>query len=140
MLTGERRLIYADSSALVKLIIDEPESAALERHLNGMPVLATSQIALVEVSRASGLANPSEEVRNEVEKLLASCMLVAVTGQLLRAARKLASAAVRTLDAIHLASALRIEADELLAYDARLLAAARNQGLEVATPLPDARV
>jgi uncharacterized protein len=120
----------------VKLVIEEPESVALQRHLEGDPVLATSQIAIVEVSRAITLANPSEEVRSEVDALLASCMLVAVTAQLLRNARNLASAAVRTLDAIHLASALRIEADELLAYDRRLLTAAREPGLAVASPRP----
>jgi uncharacterized protein len=45
---------------------------------------------------------------------------------------------VRTLDAIHLASALRIEADELLAYDRRLLAAASEHGLAVSSPAPAA--
>ncbi len=97
-------------------------------------MLATSRVAVVEVSRATALANPSQEVREEVDRLLASCMLVALTSQLLRSARKLAGAAVRTLDAIHLASALRIEADELLAYDRRLLAAAAEHGLNAASP------
>jgi predicted nucleic acid-binding protein len=73
-------------------------------------------------------------VQEEVDRLLSSCILIAVSTQLLRAARKLACAPVRTLDAIHLASALRIEADELLAYDRRLLAAARGRRLPVATP------
>jgi predicted nucleic acid-binding protein len=73
-------------------------------------------------------------VQEEADRLLSSCMLVAVSAQLLRAARRLASASVRTLDAIHLASALRIEADELLAYDHRLLAAAREQRLPIVTP------
>lgn len=97
-------------------------------------MLATSRIAIVEVSRATALANPSEEVRDEVDRLLASCMLVAVSSQLLRSARKLVAAPVRTLDAIHLATALRIEADELLAYDRRLLAAATEHGLTAASP------
>lgn len=97
-------------------------------------MLATSRIAVVEVSRATALANPSQEVREEVDKLLGSCMLVDVSPQLLRSARKLASAAVRTLDAIHVASALRIEADELLAYDRRVLAAATERGLTAASP------
>jgi uncharacterized protein len=61
-------------------------------------------------------------------------MLVAVSPQLLRAARELTSNTVRSLDAIHLATALRIEADELLAYDHRLLAAADEQGLQLASP------
>ncbi len=97
-------------------------------------MLATSQIATVEVSRATAIANPGPEVRDEVDRLLASCMLVAVTSQLVRSARALATTAVRTLDAIHLASALRIEADELLAYDRRLLAAAGEHGLTAVSP------
>jgi uncharacterized protein len=118
----------------VKLVIEEPESAALERYLEGGPLLATSRIALVEVLRATAIANPAPEVREEAEQLLASCVLVDVTEGLLRAAALLASAAVRSLDAIHLASALRVEADELVAYDRRLAAAAAARGLAVASP------
>lgn len=100
-------------------------------------MLVTSRIAVVEVSRATALANPSQRVIEEVDRLLSSCMMVAVSAQLLRSAGKLAAAMVRTLDAIHLASALRIEADELLAYDRRLLAAGTEQGLTVASPGTD---
>jgi uncharacterized protein len=133
-LSAERRLVYADSSALVKLVIEEPESAALDRHLAHRQVLATSRIAIVEVARATAIANPTPEARHETERLLASCMLVDVTDALLRSASALASAKVRTLDAIHLASALRIEADELLTYDRRLTEAAAERGLAVASP------
>ncbi|MGH2713104.1 MAG: type II toxin-antitoxin system VapC family toxin [Thermoleophilaceae bacterium] len=133
-MSAERRLVYVDSSALVKLVVEEPESAALEQHLADGPVLATSRIALVEVPRATGLANPAPEVRSETERLLASCLLVDVTDGLLRAAASHASASVRTLDAIHLASALRIEADELVAYDRRLAAAADQCGLAASSP------
>jgi predicted nucleic acid-binding protein len=97
-------------------------------------MLATSRIALVEVRRATAIANPAPEVQQDTERLLASCMLVDVTDELLRAAAALASAAVRTLDAIHLASALRIEADELVAYDRRLLEAAANRGVSASSP------
>jgi predicted nucleic acid-binding protein len=127
-------LVYADSSALVKLVIEEPESAALERHLDGAPVLATSRLALVEVPRATALANPAPEVQGETQSLLASCMLIDVSDGVLRAAAGLTSGSVRTLDAIHLASALRTEADELLAYDRRLAAAGAECGLAVASP------
>ena len=119
---------------MVKLVIEEPESAALANYLTSDCVLATSRLAEVEVSRATSLANPSPDVGEEVDRLLASCLLVSVSAQLLRSARRLASATVRTLDAVHLASALRIEADELLAYDHRLLAAAAEQGLTGASP------
>jgi len=96
--------------------------------------MATSRLAVVEVVRACKLANPSQDVREEADRLLSSCTLVAVSSQLLRAARKLTSSSFRTLDAIHLASALRIDADELLAYDHRLLTAAGEQGLRVVSP------
>jgi len=119
---------------LVKLVIEEPESAALESYLDDPPLVATSRIAVVEVPRATSLANPSDEVRAQTERLLASCMLVVVSAQLLSVARGLTSADVRTLDAIHLASALSIAADELVAYDHRLLRAAIEQGLAVASP------
>ena len=106
----------------------------LERHLADGPVLATSRIALVEVPRATAVANPAPEVRGEAERLLASCMLVDITDGLLRAAARLASPSVRTLAAIHLASALRIAPDELVAYDRRLVEAAAERGLAVARP------
>jgi predicted nucleic acid-binding protein len=118
----------------VKLVVEEPESAALERHLEGGPLIATSRIALVEVLRATALANPAPEVRRSAEGLLSSCMLVDVSDGLLRSAATLTSATVRTLDAVHLASALRIEPDEVVAYDRRLLGAAAEQGLAVSSP------
>jgi predicted nucleic acid-binding protein len=120
----------------VKLVIEEPESASLERYLrvHGGPLLAISQIAIVEVLRATGIANPAPEVREAAERLLASCMLIDVTDGLLRTAAGLASATVRTLDAIHLASALRVDADELVGYDRRLIAAAAARGLIVSSP------
>ena len=96
--------------------------------------MATSRIAAVEVPRAVRLANPSEAGQAAADDVLARCLLVSVTAPLLRQARSLASATIRTLDAIHLASALRLEADEFLAYDRRLLDAARSVGFEVASP------
>lgn len=73
-------------------------------------------------------------MQEEAQRLLTSCLLIDVTTELLRTATDLSSAAVRTLDAIHLASALRVEADELLAYDRRLVGAAAERGLDVSSP------
>lgn len=120
----------------MKLVIEEPESGALERHL-GLgegTALATSRIALVEVPRATGLANPAAEVRRETERLLGSCMLIDVSDGLLRAASRLTTRTLRTLDAVHLASALRIDADEILAYGRQLISAASERGLSVSHP------
>jgi len=115
-------------------VIEEPESRELEDHLADYVPLATSRIALVEVPRATGLANPAEEVQHEARRLLESCLLVAVTDRVLRSAAQLTSRELRTLDAIHLATALYVDADEIVAYDKRLLAAAGLHGLVVASP------
>lgn len=121
----------------MKLVIEEPESQALANHLRGRPTLATSRLAVVEVSRATALANPAAEVRRATARLLDSCVLVDLGRELLRAAARLTSRAVRTLDAIHLASALRVDADEFLAYDRILLAAAIQHGLLASHPGAD---
>jgi predicted nucleic acid-binding protein len=133
-LSAEQRLIYADSSALVKLIVDEPETEAVRAYLRLATSLITSRVATVEVTRAANLANPADDTRRAVDRLLRGCVLVSVSSPLLRSARLLASASLRTLDAIHLASAIRVEADELVAYDLRLLKAARDQGMRVVSP------
>ena len=132
--TGDAPLVYADSSALVKLVVEEPESVALEGHLGSGPQLITSRIALVEVPRAVRLANPEPAVRQDADRLLGSCMLIDVTDRVLRSAADLAGATLRSLDAIHLASALRVAPDELVAYDARLLEAAAENGLATSSP------
>jgi predicted nucleic acid-binding protein len=132
---AERPLVYADSSALVKLVIEEPESAALAAYIDEVkPTLATSRVALVEVARAVGLANPAPEAREEAVRAVESCLLVDVTDVLLRSAMALASLTVRTLDAIHLASAQRVGADEVLVYDARLREAAAGAGFSTVGP------
>ena len=118
----------------MKRVIDETESEDLENHLPRDAVVATSRLALVEVSRAVRVASASKELEQEAQRMLAACLLVDVTDQLLRSAASLTSREVRTLDAIHLATALYIDADELVAYDRRLLEAAEAQGLSVAAP------
>jgi predicted nucleic acid-binding protein len=133
---ADRQLLYLDSSALVKLVIEEAESADLEGHLSDDAVLATSRIAQVEVPRATRIANPSEDVQEETQRLLAACLLVDVSDRVLSDAVALASLEVRTLDAIHLATALYIDAEELVAYDRHLLEAAARHRLRVASPGP----
>lgn len=118
----------------MKLVIEEPESIPLGGYLPRDALLATSRIALVEVPRATALANPSEEVRKETARLLQACVLVAVGDRVLRQAAAITSREVRTLDAIHLSTALYIEADELITYDRHLLAAAEAQGVPTVAP------
>lgn len=107
----------------------------MRAHLNAGPcALATSRMAVVEVGRAVAVAHPGDSGRANVEALLASCLLVDVSAELLRAASRLTSREVRTLDAIHLASAHRVTPDEVLVYDARLAAAAERNGFSVVAP------
>jgi uncharacterized protein len=118
----------------VKLVVSESESTELRHHLAAEQVLTASGIALVEVPRATSIADPTPETERDTEELLASCTVVDVDDSLLRAAAVLASESLRTLDAIHLASALRVEADEFITYDRHLGRAAAEAGLVVVSP------
>jgi uncharacterized protein len=127
--------LYADASALVKLILQEPESAVLVDRLGEpLPQLTTSALAVVEVTRAVKIARPEPDALEEVARLLQSCVLLEVTGAILREAAALASEQLRTLDAVHLASIMRLEAHSVLAYDRRLASAARELGFIVEHP------
>ena len=128
-----RSLIYADSSALVKLLIEEDETDALQQMLSDARApLVTSQVAEIEVTRAVKVANPTQF--GECERLLASCVRVRVSESIIRRATALASARLRTLDAIHLATALRADVASMLVYDERLGAAAAAAGLSILQP------
>jgi hypothetical protein len=125
---------YVDSSALVKLVVAETETPALVAHLAGVDVV-TSEVAGVEVPRASYLKTGDRRVLARAERLLESAYLVRLE-PVRRAAARIAPGGLRSLDAIHLASALavRSEIGELVAYDARLTSAALAAGLRVAAP------
>jgi hypothetical protein len=83
-----------------------PESTALAGYITRHALLATSRSALVEQPRATTLANPSEEVREETGRLLRACLLMAVSDRVLRNEAAITSREVRTLDAIHVSTAL----------------------------------
>ena len=94
--------------------------------------MASSEIAIVEVGRACRRARPDAERAGR--RLLEGVFLAKLDRQLLEDAAELTSEALRSLDAIHLASALALEPDEFLTYDRRLLVAAAEAGLTVASP------
>ena len=81
-----------------------------------------------------GIASPGPVGQSHTEQLLTSCLLVDVSAEIVRTACRLTSGEVRTLDAIHLASAQRVNPDEVLVYDARLAAAASGVGFSVVAP------
>jgi len=129
------RLLYLDASAIVKLVVEEPESPALRQALRGRPQRVSSALALVEVNLAAARrtpAPPSERVR----EVLAGLTLLAVDQSVLEFAAGLHESRLRALDAIHLATAQSLGEDlaSLLAYDSRLLAAAHDRGLPTEQP------
>jgi predicted nucleic acid-binding protein len=125
---------YLDSSALVKLAVEEPESAALRRHLRRRPSLVSSALARTEVLRA--LTFEGEEGIARGRAVLGRVELVRVNDRVLNAAGVLAPPELRSLDAIHLATALQLGSDlsHLIAYDDRMLEAAEELGLKTVTP------
>ena len=128
---------YIDSSALVKLIVREPETDALRRYLTSAGPLASSILATVEVSRAVARAIP--ESTAAMADVFEAVNVLAFDTRIAARAAALRPASLRTLDAIHLATALELAGDlsAFVSYDDRLSAAARDLGLPVVAPSSD---
>jgi len=129
-------LVYLDSSALVKLVVREPESAALVAFLHGHAERVSSALALSEVPRALRRAGFGTSERRRARQVLSRVALVDVDRRALAAAAALDPPTLRTLDAIHLATALALREDltALVTYDRRLSAAAERAHVEVLAP------
>lgn len=133
-------LFYADSSALVKLVHRETETDALRAGLEGTE-LVSSELALTEIPRALqrlAAANPKFALRPALRRageLIEALALYPVDRPLLRGAGALAEPALRTLDAIHVASAVELgPVDAFVTYDERQAAVARLAGLKTMSP------
>ena len=125
---------YFDSSALVKLVLDERETDALRAYERQVVRIVSSELVRTEVARA--VARITDSGNGRVAEILQAVQLVPLSTSLLNEAGRLAPASLRSLDAIHLASALLIrdELEAFVAYDDRLLDAATALGLPVASP------
>jgi len=125
---------YLDSSAIVKLVVREAESAALRAYLRRRRPLVSSVLARTEVLRALLLAGQDAVARGR--DVLARLDLLRVNDQVLTAAGSLLPPEVRSLDAIHLATAQQIGADlgRLVTYDDRMADAAEQLQLRVSSP------
>jgi len=126
-------LVYLDASAIVKLIRIEPESTALRRESGEWPELVTSivgEIEVLRVTRRAGLAATT------AERVLGQMTILALDEDVREHAALIADPVLRTLDAIHLATALSIadDLDGFVCYDVRLGSEARRSGLEVIAP------
>lgn len=128
------RATYLDSSALVKLAVREPESATLRRYLRRKRPLITSALSRTEVARALLPFGPDAVARGD--DVLRRLDVIRVNDRVLRAAGSLLPLELRSLDAIHLATAIEIGADlsRVCTYDERMAAAAADLGLAVVAP------
>ncbi len=143
-----RQFLYLDSSALVKLVIHEAESIALRRFLKTAPALISSVLAAVEVRRAirrslptriptaRGKLVPAESVLSVTQQVMEGVSLVHLDRQILTMAAELGPDKLRSLDALHLASALSLRSDieAMVVYDKNLAEAATHAGLDVVSP------
>ncbi|MBA2506284.1 MAG: type II toxin-antitoxin system VapC family toxin [Thermoleophilaceae bacterium] len=125
---------YLDSSALVRLVVSEPESEALTAYLAKRRARASCALARAEVPRAARVNSTAAVPR--ALALLEDIALVGLDDALLDRAAALGDPVLRTLDAIHVAAAERLGDDlgELITYDRRMAAAASDLGLTVVAP------
>lgn len=126
---------YVDTSALVKLIVAETETTALRRWLTKADqVLVTSDLSRTELMRAVRRAAPDRAPR--VREVLDAFTLTQLTPAVFSEAGRLDPLGLRTLDALHLASALNLDDDleGIVTYDHRMADAATTNGIAVLAP------
>ena len=130
------RVCYLDASALVKLVTPEAETNALRAALDTYDARVTSRLAIVEVARAllrRGVA--SAAFVDAVAEAFTGLAIMELDAATAESAARIGPSTLRSLDAIHLASALALgELEGLVTYDSRLADAARAAGLEVVAP------
>jgi uncharacterized protein len=116
------------------MLLDEPDKAAIEQRLEDFDQRVASRLLRVELRRVG----TREGVLDRADLLLTDISLIALDEEILAAAETLTPSTVTTLDAIHLATAVRLaEADELdalMTYDKRLADGARKHGIKVLSP------
>jgi predicted nucleic acid-binding protein len=127
-------LLYLDSSALVKLVVPEPESRALRDALRSWPERVSSVVAEIEVERVARRIGGGAIRR--ARSVVARLALVELDEEVRTSAAALRPPELRTLDAVRLATALSLGDDlgALCAYDTRLLDAAAAVGVDIVAP------
>lgn len=126
---------YIDPSALLKLAVREPETSALQADLAERDGLVVSRLGVVECRRAAARVS-KKRVLQTVEQVLDAVYLLEITIAILDRAAALRPGVMRTLDAIHLATALSVDDPDVdvITYDDRMADAARANGLRVVQP------
>ena len=126
--------VYVDTTALGRVLLGEPDAPAIVRELASFEQHVASRLLRVELRRLA----VREDALQAADALLNGIALLPVDETTLTAAEMVAPTTVGTLDAIHLATALRLLdaklLDALMTYDARLAEGARQHGLAVVAP------
>jgi len=126
---------YLDASALVKLAVHEPETPALERAVLDREALFTSEVGAIELHRALGRTGQAS-ADDQAEAVLEAVFLADLTPAVRSQAGRLTPRSLRTLDAIHVATAVGLSLPDMdfITYDDRQAASARAHGLRVLQP------
>jgi predicted nucleic acid-binding protein len=126
--------LYLDTSVLGRVLLDEPDTAAIRRQLGRFERHISSRLLRVELRRLGLL----KDMLEYVDELLSGKVLIPLDETILAAAETIAPSVVRTLDAIHLATAVRLaeagQLDALMTYDKQLAEGAREHGITVLSP------
>ena len=129
-------MIYLDSAAVVKLAHAEPESAALRGWLDERAEIGWISSMLTEIESFRALARYAPEAASRLPAVLDQIDLIDLDQPIRMLARTVTPAAVRSLDAIHLGTALHVRPSltSFVTYDKRLLDAAQAAGLPIDSP------
>jgi len=129
-------MIYLDSSALLKLLVEEPESAAFASWISKRQTTPSVSSELVKLEVVRAARRLDARVVPGARAIVSQLDLIPLSGSVIEEAAEVGGPMLRSLDAIHLASALSIRADltAFVAYDRRLVEAAETAGLPVDSP------
>jgi predicted nucleic acid-binding protein len=128
-------IVYVETSAAAKVIFDEPDSLALQQQLDdlvaGEVPLFSSAILETELRRAATREGTAQHL---VTQALDRFNVIELDQSVFRTAGLLPGQHLRSLDALHIAAALRVGADVMVSYDQRQIEAAREVGLHTLSP------
>lgn len=130
------KALYLDSSAFVKVVVAEPETSGLRNFLSRQRARRVSS-ALLRAEALRAVRHLGPDALSRIRDALRRVDLIGIDDRLLDAAGILEPAVVRTLDAIHLATALAVgdDLEAVVTYDERMSEGARILGLPTAAPL-----
>ncbi|MBK0868266.1 MAG: PIN domain-containing protein [Saccharopolyspora sp.] len=132
--------VYVDSSALLKRAIKEAESEPLAEEIDRLhrdgTLLLSASLAWTEVARAlrTRAAASYQEMAEDLRQAMLGIAEHPLDAEIMNLSRRIEPNQLRSLDAIHLAAAIAVDADLMITYAARLAEAADANGIPVSAP------